>query len=125
MLNYNTGLIDTGEPVIREEGAADFAVRGTTAFVVALVLGVWITVPALASHTESALQDVRADDSSSIPALTGVATADSVVEELEETDTVAETDNENADAPAVSNSTQRTSEMSLPSFRRQMYRTDI
>ena len=105
----------------RGEAATKFALRSATA----LALGAWIAVPALASHPESALHDIRVNDTAMIPTLVADTTTDSVVEKLEEADTDAETDDQSADTPAVTTCMPGESESSLPSFRRQMYRTDI
>ena len=109
----------------RGEAATKFALRSATALAVALALGAWIAVPALASHPESALYDIRVNDTAMIPTLVADTTTDSVVEELEEADTDAETDDQSADTPAVTTRMPGESESSLPNFRRQMYRTDI
>ena len=111
--------------MIRGEAATQLALRSATALAVALALGAWLTVPALASHPESALYDIRVNDTATIPTLVADTTTDSVVEELEETDTDAETVDQSAETPAVTTRLPGASESSLPSFRRQMYRTDI
>ena len=111
--------------MIRGEVTREFALRGATALAVALALGAWIAVPALASHPESALQDIRVDDTATISTLADATTADSAVEELEEADAVAETVDQSTETPAVTTRLPGASESSLPSFRRQMYRTDI
>ena len=102
--------------MIRGEAARKIALHSATALAVVLALGAWIAVPALASHPESALHDIRVNDT---------ATTDSVVEELEEADTDADTIERDAESPAVTTRLPGTSESSLPSYRRQMYRTDI
>ena len=111
--------------MIRGAAATQLALRSATVVAVVLALGAWLTVPALASHPESALQDIRVNDTSTLATLVADTTTDSVVEELEEADTDAETDNQSADTPAVTTRLPAASESSLPSFRRQMYRTDI
>jgi len=107
--------------VSRGEAATKFALRSAAA----LALGAWIVVPALASHPESALHDLRINDTATIPTLVADTTTDGGVEELEEADTDAETVDQSAETPAVTTRLPGASESSLPSFRRQMYRTDI
>lgn len=111
--------------MIRGEAARKIALHSATALAVVLAIGAWIAVPALASHPESALQDIRVNDTATIPTLVADATTDSVVEELEEADTDADTVEPDAETPAVTTRLPGTSESSLPSYRRQMYRTDI
>ena len=111
--------------MIRGEAARKIALHSATALAVVLALGAWIAVPALASHPESALHDIRVNDTPTIPALVADATTDSVVEELEEADADADTIAPNADTQAVTTRLPGRSESSLPSYRRQMYRTDI
>jgi len=111
--------------VSKGEAATKFALRSATALAVALALCAWVAVPALASHPESALHDIHADDTATIPTLSGSKTTESVVEELEDADIVAEMVIQSAETPAVTTRLPGASESSLPSFRRQMYRTDI
>ena len=112
--------------MIRGEAAPDFALRSATLLAVALVLGAWTAAPALASHPESALQDILADDTITTPVLAdATTTTDSVVEELEDADAAEEKVKTVTETPAITTRLPGVSDSSLPSFRRQMYRTDI
>jgi hypothetical protein len=82
-------------------------------------------VPSLAAHTDSALQKLLDDDAVKVPAL-AESTSDSPIDDVEDAEPA---DNASvrgtSESPAINTRLPGVSESSLPSFRRQMYRTDI
>ena len=79
----------------------------------------------LTSHTESALRDIVDDTTlATLPALTDTAN-DALIEEVEETEPAGEPAASRAGTPAITTRLPGVPESSLPSFRRQMHRTDI
>ena len=81
--------------------------------------------PALASHNESALSDILNDTAlATLPALADAAN-DTVIEELDESEPAGEQSASRASTPAMTTRLPGVPESSLPSFRRQMHRTDI
>lgn len=78
----------------------------------------------LAAHTESALQDILDDDAITVPAL-AEATAEKIADDGDEVDTAEETVIRSSETPAMTTRLPGVSSARLPSFRRQMLRTDI
>ena len=80
--------------------------------------------PALAANTESALAEILDDDAVKMPVLTDAVTR-SNIDSVEETEALQDDTTSDEETPAVVTRLPGVSEAVLPSFRRQMYRTDI
>ena len=81
--------------------------------------------PALTSQNESALQDILEDTTlATLPALAD-ASNEPALERVDERDAVEESSTRRASTPAITTRLPGVPESSLPSFRRQMHRTDI
>ena len=81
--------------------------------------------PALTSHNESALRDVLENTNlATLPALTD-ASNESVIEKVNETDSLEKPSTSHASTPGITTRPPGVPESALPSFRRQMHRTDI
>ena len=82
-------------------------------------------VPSLAAHTDSALQKMLDDDAVKVPAL-AESTGDSPIDDVEDAEPAdTATISGTGDSPVINTRLPGVSESALPSFRRQMYRTDI
>lgn len=81
--------------------------------------------PSLAAHTESAMQEILESEAVQVPTLAD-ATVESAVDDVEDSDTADEAVTRRTETPpVVTTRLPGVSEAILPSFRRQMYRTDI
>ena len=83
-----------------------------------------ISAPALAAHTESALAEILEEDAAEMPVLAD-AVSRSDIESIEEADGAQDETASGDDTPAVITRLPGVPEAVLPSFRRQMHRTDI
>lgn len=80
--------------------------------------------PALAAHTETALADIFDDDPATLPAMPETVTK-SKVEPADEAATAEDAALQDSETPMMITRLPGVSDTVLPSFRRQMYRTDI
>jgi hypothetical protein len=81
--------------------------------------------PALTSHSESALQDILEDTTlATLPAL-AEASNQPVIDKVDDADSLEEPSTSRASTPGITTRLPGVPESSLPSFRRQMHRTDI
>ena len=80
--------------------------------------------PALVAHTETALAEILDDDSATLPAMPEAVTK-SKVEPADEAGTAEDAALQDSDTPMMITRLPGVSDTVLPSFRRQMYRTDI
>lgn len=80
-------------------------------------------VTSLAAHTESALEDILDDDAIAVPTL--AETSANNVKDAGDTESADEPAESGISAPTVTTRLPSVSETTLPSFRRQMHRTDI
>lgn len=80
--------------------------------------------PSLAAHQDSAIEEILDHEPISMPTLAETAT-ESDIETLGDTDAVREETTPTARTPAIITRLPGVPESSLPSFRRQMHRTDI
>lgn len=99
------------------DGACDAAERASGDTAVAATL-------ALAAHTETALAEILDDDAGTPPAMPEAVTK-SKVEPVEESATAEDAALPDSDTPMMITRLPGVSDSVLPSFRRQMYRTDI
>ena len=82
------------------------------------------TSSSLAAHTESALAEILDDDAVKLPALADAVT-NSDVESSDDQEEAAPEAVPASETPAIITRLPAASDSVLPSFRRQMYRTDI
>jgi len=136
--------------VVKGETAPAHAALSVAGFAALLIVGVWSTPAAgsigvtggrcdesrapletahiavsasLAAHTESALKDILDDD---IPLPTLASTnAEPSVDQVDDVETVENRLGQSSDSPRIAIRLPGVSEATMPSFRRQMYRTDI
>jgi hypothetical protein len=81
--------------------------------------------PALTSHNESALRDILEDTTlATLPAL-AEASNEPTLDKVDDTDSLEEASTSRASTPGITTRLPGVPESSLPSFRRQMHRTDI
>lgn len=80
--------------------------------------------PSLTAHADSALAEILDDDAVKMPALSDAVTR-SNIESGEEPDKPQDDTAVSDDSPAIITRLPGVSDAALPSFRRQMYRTDI
>jgi len=84
-----------------------------------------VPVPSLAAHTDSALQEILDEETVKISAL-AESTSDTAIDDVDVAETAETTSIRGAsESPVINTRLPGVSESSLPSFRRQMYRTDI
>lgn len=81
------------------------------------------TAASLVAHTESALQNVLDDDAVSVSAL--AETSADTIDEADQREPAEEPAEPSVSSPTVTTRLPGVSESALPSFRRQMHRTDI
>jgi hypothetical protein len=81
--------------------------------------------PALASHNDAALEDILDDTAlTTLPALAEAAN-ETVIEDVDDAESADEGPTRRDRTPAITTRLPGVPESSLPSFRRQMHRTDI